>query len=294
MAEAKQKKILVTGATGQQGGAAVPNLLANGHRLRVMTRSPEKAKSIRSPDVEVVQGDFQDKESLRKALDGMYGAFVMGTPYEKGPEAEVADGKAMIDVCKEKDISHVVYSSVGCADKKTGIPHFDSKYKIEEHLKKSGIPYTILRPVWFMENFASPWYRPSIEKGIVSSPLHPKRPLQMISVADIGKIVADAFTNPSRYLGRALDIAGDEMAMERIIREISRVLLRTIRYDHIPESRAGEVVGRDWALMFQWFNEHGYDVDIGGTRNRFEYYGIALTSFRQYLGQTRLGIEQVA
>ncbi|MDH3383986.1 MAG: NmrA family NAD(P)-binding protein, partial [Deltaproteobacteria bacterium] len=110
MAEGKQKKILVTGATGQQGGAAVPNLLANGHRLRVMTRSPEKAKSIRSPNVEVVQGDFQDKESLKKALDGMYGAFVMGTPYEKGPEAEVTEGKAMIDACAEKGISHVVYS----------------------------------------------------------------------------------------------------------------------------------------------------------------------------------------
>ena len=294
MAEVKNKKILVTGATGQQGGASVPNLLANGHRLRIMTRSPEKAKRIQSPNVEVVQGDFRDRESLNKALDGMYGAFVMGTPYEKGAEAEVSEGKAMIDACAEEGISHVVYSSVCCADKQTGIPHFDSKHNIEEHLEKSGLPYTILRPVWFMENFASPWYRPSIEKGIVSSPLHPKRPLQMVSAADIGKIVADAFTNPSRYLGRAFDIAGDEMAMERIVKEISRVLLRTIRYDHIPESRAEEVVGRDWALMFQWFNKHGYDVEIHGTRNRFEYYGIPLTSFRQYLGHTRLGIEQVA
>jgi uncharacterized protein YbjT (DUF2867 family) len=293
MAEIKNK-ILVTGATGQQGGASIPALLANGHRVRIMTRSPEKAKNNRNPGVEVVPGDFRDRGSLKKALDGMYGAFVMGTPYEKGPEAEVTEGKAMIDACEEMGISHVVYSSVGSADKHTGVPHFESKYKVEEHLKKSGLPHTILRPVWFMENFASPWYRPSIEKGILSTPLHPKRMLQMISVADIGKIVADAFTHPSNYLGRAFDIAGDEMDMERIVKEISRVLFRTIRYDHIPESRAEEAVGRDWALMFRWFNEYGYDVDVEGTRRRFEYYGIPLTSFRQYLGTTRLGIEQAA
>jgi len=294
MAEVKNKKILVTGATGQQGGASVPGLLANGHRLRLMTRSPEKAKSIRSGNVEIVQGDFRKPESLKKAFDGMYGVFVMGTPYENGPEAEVTEGKAVIDACAENGISHVVYSSVACANKQTGIPHFDSKHVVEKHLKNTGLPYTIVRPVWFMENFASPWYRPSIEKGIVSAPLAPKRLLQMVSVADIGKIVADAFTNPSRYLGREIDVAGDEMDMERIVKEISGVLARAIRYDHIPESRAEEAVGRDWAIMFKWFNEHGYDVDVEGTRRRFEYYGIPLTSFRQYLGRTRLGIEQAA
>jgi hypothetical protein len=106
--------------------------------------------------------------------------------------------------------------------------------------------------------------------------------------------VADAFTNSSRYIGQEIDIAADEMNMENIVKEISRVLYRTLRYDHIPESRAEETVGPDWALMFQWFNEHGYDVDIGGTRNRFEYYGVPLDSFRQYLGKTRLGIEEAA
>jgi uncharacterized protein YbjT (DUF2867 family) len=294
MAKGKNKKILVTGATGQQGGAAVPGLLEHGHHVRIMTRNPEKMKSIRNPNIAVVQGDFRNRESLKKALSGVDGAFVMGTPYEEGPKAEVNQGKAIIDACVEEDIGHVVYSSVCCADKKTGIPHFDSKYEVEKHLKKTGIPYTILRPVWFMENFASPWYLPSIEKGILSTPLHPRRQLQMVSVADIGKIVADAFTNPSRYLGKEFDIAGDEMNMERIVKEISNVLFRRIEYVHIPESRAEETLGEDWALMFKWFNDHGYDVDVEGTRNRFEYYGIPLTSFRQYLGATRLGIDVAA
>lgn len=294
MADVKQKGILVTGATGKQGGAAIPGLLAHGHRVRVMTRDPGKAKASWKADVETVRGDFRDRESLKKSLDGMDGAFVMGTPYEEGPDAEATYGKAMIDACKEKKIRHVVYSSVSGADRQTGIPHFESKYEVEKHLKKTGLKYTILRPVWFMENFASPWYRPSIEKGVLSTPLRPDRPLQMVSVADVGWIVADAFTNPSRYIGKEIDIAADEMTMARIVKEISGVLLRAIRYDHIPEARAEETLGRDLALMFQWFNEHGYDVDILGTRNRFEYYGIPLDSFRQYLGKTRLGIELAA
>ncbi len=294
MGEGKRKKILVTGATGQQGGAAVPALLAHGHDVRVMTRDPDKAKGMWKSNVEVVRGDFRDRDSLKKALDGMDGAFVMGTPYEEGPGAEVSQGKAMVDACKQKGIGHVVYTSVSSADKKTGIPHFESKYEVEKHLKKTGLRCTILRPVWFMENFASPWYRPSIEKGVLSTPLRPDRPLQMVSVADIGLIVADAFTNPSRYVGKEIDIAGDEMTMGRIVKEISGVLFRTIRYDHIPEARAEETLGADLALMFRWFNEHGYDVDVGGTRNRFEYYGIPLDSFRQYLGKSRLGIGEAA
>ena len=294
MATEKRKKILVTGATGQQGGAVMTALLGHGHRVRVMTRTPEKAKIMKNPGVEVVRGDFRDPESLKKALTSVDGAFVVGTPCEEGPKAEAAQGKAMIDACAGKKIGHVVYSSVACAGRNTGIPHFDSKNEVEEHLKKTGLAYTIVRPVWFMENFASPRYLPSIEKGVLSTPLHPERILRMVSVADIGRIVAHAFTNPSRYLGRELDVAGDEMDMDRVVRELSHVRYRRIRYDHIPEVYAEEAVGHDMALMFQWLNEHGWDVDAIYTRNLFEYYGVPLTSFRQYLGKSPLVIRDVA
>ncbi len=294
MSQGKQKKILVTGATGQQGGAVMTSLLDQGDRVRIMTRNPDKAKSMQGPGVEVVKGDFRDPGSLTTAVTGVDGAFVMGTPYEEGPGAETAQGKAMVDACAAKKIGHVVYSSVCCAGSSTGIPHFDSKYEVEKHLKRSGLAYTIVRPVWFMENFASPRYRPSIEKGVLSTPLHPRRILRMVSVGDIGRIVAHAFTNPSRTMGREFDVAGDEMDMERIVRELSLIRYRRIRYDHIPEAYAEEAVGHEEALMFQWFNEHGWDVDAIYTRNLFEYYGIPLTSFRQYLGRSPLRIADVA
>ncbi|MGE5247245.1 MAG: NmrA family NAD(P)-binding protein, partial [Verrucomicrobiota bacterium] len=127
------RKVLVTGGTGRQGGAAIPHLASLGHSVRVMTRNPDKARGWKVPNVEVVRGDFRDPDSLRSALDGVDGVFLMGTPFEGGPEAEVAAGKAMIDACAQKDIGHVVYSSVCCAGKRTGVPHFESKHVVEEY-----------------------------------------------------------------------------------------------------------------------------------------------------------------
>jgi len=288
------KKILVTGGTGRQGGAAATNLASLGHNVRIMTRHPEKAKELQGPNVEVVQGDFRKAQSLLSALEGVDGVFLMGTPYEEGPEAETAQGKAMIDACVKKDIGHVMYSSVCCANKRTGIPHFDSKYAVEEHLKNAGLSYTILRPVWFMENFASEWYRPSIEKGVLSTPLAADRPLQMVSVADIGRIVAEVFTKPMKFVGREIDLAADQLTMGQVVVEMSRVLGSPVKYERIPESGAEKAVGNDLALMFRWFNERGYDVDLWVSQERFRRFQIPLTSFRAYLENTRLGIGHAA
>jgi len=293
MAEAKKKKILVTGAIGQQGGAAVPYLLAYGHGLRVATRDAGKSLELKESNVEVVPDDFRKRENMKKALDGVDRVFLI-TPSGEGPAAEAAYGKAMIDACAGKGIGHVVYSSVCCANKKTGVPHFESKYEVEECLKESGLSWTILRPVWFMEHFASPWLRPSIEKGILSTPLHPKKPLQLVSIADIGRIAAEAFTKPTKFAGREIDIAGDQLTMEGIAGEISRVLSRTVRYEPVPMSRAEKAVGRDWVPMFRWLDEHGYDVDIGLAKSWFRRFEIPLTPFGEYLERSRLGMEKAA
>ncbi len=288
------RKILVTGATGKQGGAAVPHLLSYGHHVKVMTRNPEKAKGKLGTGVEVVQGDFRDPESLEKAVDGMDGVFLMGTPSEEGARAETAQGKRMIDVCAAKGVGHVVYSSVCCANKKTGVPHFDGKYEVEEHLKKTGLPYTILRPVFFMENFLSDGYRPSIEKGVLTTPLAPDRVLQMVSVADIGRIVAEAFTIPMKFLEREIDIAGDQLPMENIAEEISRIVPRPVRYEQTPEADAEKALGPDLASMFRWLDRHGYNVDLRLCQELFRGFQIPMTSLREYLERTRFEFRQAA
>lgn len=279
------KKILVTGATGQQGGAVAGNLISRGQKIRVMTRSPEKTWELSRKGAEVVRGDFEDRDSIAEAVRGVDGVFLMGTPFEKGMEAEVEQGKAVVRACREHDTPHLVYTSVCASTLDTGIPHFESKAEVEASIKESGQPYTILRPVWFMENFSSPWLHPSIEKGVLTTPIRPDRSLQMVALADIGAFAAEAFLRPLEFLGKEIDLAGDELTMEEIALQISCAMNREIRYEQIPEDRAEAVVGNDFALMYAWFNVHGYQVDIEELRNR---WGIRLTSFSRWLGRSSL------
>lgn len=125
------RPILVTGATGQQGGAVARALLAKGQPVRVMTRNPEKAASLAKAGAEIVQGDLTNQAILQMALRSVHGVFAMSTPFEAGMEAEVRQGIMLADAAKEAGIAHYVYTSVGSAHRNTKIPHFESKWKVE-------------------------------------------------------------------------------------------------------------------------------------------------------------------
>src|SRR5512144_2827202 len=128
---ATRRTILVTGATGQQGGAVARSLLGKGQNVRVMTRRPDRVHDLARLGAEGVRGDFDDHEGMKDILRGVQGVFVMGTFAEKGVEREAEQGRAMMLECWKAGIPHVVYSSVCCADKRTGIPHFESKARVE-------------------------------------------------------------------------------------------------------------------------------------------------------------------
>lgn len=279
------RTILVTGGTGQQGGAVARCLVAKGRKVRIMTRSPQKAKELENKGFEVVRGDFDDKESLDEAVHGVDGVFLMGTPFEKGEKAEVEHGKAVILACWKAGTPHIVYSSVCDAPSSTGIPHFESKGKVEAYLKRTENAYTILRPVWFMENFTAPWLYPGIEKGVLSTPTRPDRLLQMIALDDIGEFASEAFLRPSEFAEKEIDLAGDSLTFPEVAKRIGAVMGREVRYQPIPEDEAESAVGHDFALMYRWFNKGGYQVDIEGLRRR---YGIKLTSFDEFLRRSSL------
>jgi uncharacterized protein YbjT (DUF2867 family) len=149
-----QRKILVTGATGQQGGSLARLLLQKKHKVYALTRNTQSsaAQDLRNKGANVVKGDLDDSGSLERAVKDVDSIFLMGTPFEDGTEGETRRGKLMADIAKENKVEHLVYSSVANADKNTGIPHFESKYKVEGHIKDLGIPYTIIGPTFFMEN----------------------------------------------------------------------------------------------------------------------------------------------
>src|SRR5438105_351220 len=182
MAANEGKLILVTGATGQQGGAALKHLRSKRFAVRVLTRDPNKpaARALVGRGTEVVQGDLNDQDSLRRAMDGVHGVYSVQTSAKEGPDAEVRQGINLADAAKRSRASHLVYSSVAAADQKTGVPHYDSKFRIEEHIRGTGVPYTIFRPVFFMENWLR--MRDQIEQGKIALPLSPDTRLQMIAV----------------------------------------------------------------------------------------------------------------
>jgi uncharacterized protein YbjT (DUF2867 family) len=282
---AARRTILVTGATGQQGSAVARSLLAKGQNVRVMTRSPERAGELAKKGADVVRGDFEDRDSLREAVSEVDGVFLMGTPFEKGPKAEFEQGKAVVLACWKFGAPHIVYSSVCAANLGTGIPHFESKARVEACIRETGQPCTILRPVWFMENFSSPWLHPTIENGVLSMPVRPDRTLQMIALDDIGELASEAFIRPDEFIGKEIDLAGDELAMEDIADQLSCAMNREIRYEQIPDDKAEAAVGEYFALMYRWFNIQGYRVDIEELKNR---WGLRPTSFSRWLGRSAL------
>lgn len=272
------KPILVTGATGQQGGAVARALLAKGQQVRVMTRHPEKAASLAKAGAEVVQGDLTNRAILQMALRGVHGVFAMSTWVEEGMEAEVRQGTMLADAAKQAGITHYVYTSVGSAHRNTGIPHFDSKWKVEQHIRQIGLPATILRPVWFMENFTT-FAKPSAE-GVLTLPMKPARKLAMVALKDIGEFGAAAFLRPNDFLGQAIDLAGDDLTMPEAAAQLTHAIGRPIRFQEFPMEQAEAAMGHDLTTMFRWFNEVGYAIDIPTLKQKFQ---MPLTTFAEWI-----------
>ncbi|MFF5719504.1 NmrA/HSCARG family protein [Streptomyces buecherae] len=250
--------VLVTGATGNQGGATARALLARGRTVRALVRDPDKpaALALRKLGAELVRGDLNDAGSLRAAMDGVDGVFsVQPLAYEPETLAtEVRQGKAVADAARETGVAHLVYSSVGGAERRTGIGHFETKAEIERHILALGLPATILRPVFFMDNLLH--YADATGERVLELPVRPDRPMQMIASEDVARFVDAAFTDPDRYLGRQLEIAADELTFTDVAQVYERVTGTPTRLVPLPiEER-----------MFAWFAEEGYRADIPSLR----------------------------
>ncbi len=257
----EKKLILVTGATGTQGGAVIRHLHAKGFPVRALTRDPDApaARHLRNDTgVEVARGDFDDKQSLLRALEDVYGVFSVQTPFGSSVEAETEHGIRMIDAAHASEVDHFIYSSVGSADQRTGIPHFDSKFRIEEHLRATGMHYTILRPVFFMENWLR--MREGMGDGVLRLPLKKETILQQIAADDIAGWVALALEHPGKWQGQAVDIAGDELFIDQTAQTLGA------SYAQIPFEDFEKQAGAETAQMFRWFEETGYHADIAALR----------------------------
>jgi uncharacterized protein YbjT (DUF2867 family) len=265
MSKNSTKTILVTGATGRQGGAALHHLRDRGFTVRALTRTPGSPAALRltGPGTEITQGNLEDAHSLARALDGVHAVFSV-QDYTQGYASEVLQGCNLAHDANRAAVSHFVYSSVAAADRDTGLPHFNSKLEIENYIRKIGLHFTIFRPVFFMENFFA--MKPAIDQGAFSMPLSPTTRLQMIAVDDIGAFAAMAFEHPGHWANRTMELAADELSMEEIAAAFSRVIGRTVQYSQIPWDVFEQKAGKEIADMFRWFEREGFHVDLPAVR----------------------------
>lgn len=274
--------ILISGATGQQGGATARALAGKGFTIRALTRNPDSdaAKALAATGAELVKGDLDDEASLKAALADAWGAYAVQNTWTAGVEGEEAQGHRFAKIARAAGVQHYVYASVASADRKTGIPHFDNKYRVEDTVRSLGFTsYAIIRPVFFMENLPSPWF---LNGDQLVSALDPKTVLQMIAVNDIGQYGALAFTD-ERFKNLELDIAGDAATMPQTAEILSGALGRKIDYRQIPISEIRKN-SEDFALMLEWFEAVGYDADIAGNAAK---YGVKPTSLKEWASRLK-------
>jgi uncharacterized protein YbjT (DUF2867 family) len=285
----KQKDIvLVTGATGKQGGAIARELLAKGVRVRAMTRKtagPE-AQALKALGAQVVEGNFDDEASVKKALAGVWGAFSVQNTWEAGVDKEEEQGKRFAKLAKEAGVQHFVYSSVGSAHRDTSIPHFDNKWRIEETVRGLGFPsYVILRPVFFMENLAGPSILPGIQEGKLAIGMEPTTELQMIAVADIGKYGAWAFEKHAELNGREIDIASDQVTGPEAAKVLTNATKHPVEFVRVPIVEVRKY-SDDFATMLEWFDAVGYEADIAAHSRES---GIKPTTFAEWAAGVNWG-----
>jgi uncharacterized protein YbjT (DUF2867 family) len=275
------KIIAVTGATGQQGGAVARKLLAEGWKVRALTRDVNKpaAQELKALGAEIVPGDLDTRAQLDAAFQDAYGVFSVQNFWlpNVGFEGEIRQGNNVADAAKAAGVQHLVYSSVGAAHRGMGQKHFESKWIIEQHIHSLDIPYTILRPAAFFENFN--WERASILNGTFNAiGLRPEKERQLIAVEDIAVFAALAFANPDEYLGKTIELAGDALTETQLADTFTKVVGRPVKLT-MPTGGAGWGSQEEMTAMFNFFNGEAYDADIPALRKLHP----GLLTFEQWL-----------
>ena len=267
----RDKTVLVTGATGRQGGAVIRHLLAGGWKLRALTRNSDAAaaRGLAAKGVEVVQGDLEDPDSLARAVRGVHGVYGVQDFWAVGKRREIQQGKNLAEAAHKASVEHFVYSSVGGVERNSGIDHWESKWEIEQHIRKLALPATMVRPVGFMENYYIDSVEIALLRGKLMDPIRADKPYQTIATDDIGAFVALAFSKPAEFVGLEIEIAGSELTNPQAAEVFSRVLGKRVRFQRLPLPMVRVMLGKEFHQMFRWFNQAGFQADIPELQRRY-------------------------
>lgn len=295
----KENIILVTGATGAQGGAVAKALLKNGNTVRIIVRKASRhskvAKELEKSGAEIVIADMEDIASLEAALKGAYSLFSV-QDMDNGTDSERRHATNLLNAALKADVQHVVHASVNQTGNHLQFRNWDNwnqKYWLdkqfgEDTLRDAGFKYwTILRPVFFMDNFITPkvvFMFPDLAKGEIVTAWDSNAKLQLIAVDDTGAFAAAAFNNPDKFNKQVINLAGDELTIDKIAENITNVTGKNIYVEHVSEAEAVQKgLHPGFANVQIWNNEIGYNADI----QALKAYGLPVTNFSQYLEKNK-------
>ncbi|WP_121820911.1 NmrA/HSCARG family protein [Halostella salina] len=275
--------VLVTGATGNQGGAVVDHLLAADAEfdVRGLTRdaSSDAASALESRGVTMVEGDLHDPDSFRAHVADADAVFAVTNFWTQGYEAQVEQGENLADVAADEGVEQFVFSGVGSHERDTGVPHFDSAWDIEQYAQDLDLPLTVLQPVFFYQNLEA-FAEDIVEDGTVALPLAEGVSLQMVDVDDVGRAAAVALERPDEFVGERYELAGDDLTLAETAAVLSEVTGVDVDAYNVPIEDAYEDFGEEFTVMCEWFNEVGYDADIDQLA---ETFGFEFTTLPEYL-----------
>lgn len=277
--DATDRTILVTGATGHQGGAVARALLDWGFLVRGLTRDPSQpaARELEDRGAEMARGDLYEPATLEPLVADAHGVFCVSDFWTEGYVGQIRQATNLARISAEAGVEHFVVSGVAGSERATGVPHFNSCDRIESNVRDFGLPHTFLRPVFFTQNFES--FREEILSGTLALPVAEDTVHQVFDLTDIGTVTAQVFADPQRYSGRAFELAGDEGTLEEMADVFADVLDRDVEPYYVPIDEAREAFGEESAAMCEWFIEDGFDADIEALGEEFG----PLTSLRKYL-----------
>ena len=283
------KKILVLGATGKQGGAVARHLMARGftnvHAL-VRTAESPNTRLLTEQGITLELGDLDESAQLEAAMNDAYGVFSVLPLDQLGPEVEIRRGKSMAEAAKQANVPHFIYSSAAGADRSEGVADFSAKYVVEEHIRALGLPASVVRPAALMENVLT-FEHPRLVGGVAvfRVAIHPQTRRQMISVDDIGMIVADLFARPDHSISQTLSIAGDQLTGLQMAEIYTKVTGQPARYEEQPIEEV-QAFNLDFAKMLAWQNDHSFGANIAHLRAVYPEF----TTFEAWLAQHRQAV----
>ncbi|GME24047.1 hypothetical protein BKCO1_12000121 [Neofusicoccum parvum] len=279
------KTILITGATGKQGGAVIKALLASGADTNILalTRNPSsdsaKALTQQSPKIKVIQGDLDNPAPIFKSATNIWGVFSVQVPGGDGqtPETEETQGKALVDAALAAGVKHFVYTTVDRGTPRppvpTNVPHFASKHRVEEHLYSrtadGKMAWTVLQPVAFLDNFSG--YAPQFAAAFAAmwKAFIPEKKLQVVATTDIGKAAAKAFLEPEKYAGRQIPLAGDNISLPEVKKIFEEKTGKDLPEAPVEVGRGIVENNEDLKAMWNWFVTDGFSADIPALRKEF-------------------------